>query len=469
MEESGKEFIQSQTINPLLNKDEVDVIRDPLHLELEDDKFLEFAKRLKRESDEFWMDAGKTGLNLTKRREENEKYLFGRQYSGVQYKKYASTAQDNILYEAEAYLKAMALSKMPDITVTPGDDSDEKKEIAKMLSKVLTSDLQSRERKRILGLAFKHVPVYFIGAIKPFWNPQKGKFGDRDAKVVHPANLTLDFRATSNDVKDMDYIFETCENTVKEICMKFPDKEKEFYQELRKWNVFGDPNDSTVKNENNEAGMNSKVKYIEVWFKWYDHPEGEKDKDVWEEVIGVAWYFQGILFKKMRHPYWDWSGTPQTFSYELKEIEPGKYKRVRKPASNSQLKDLVTGVNNDNLETETIFHNHMDYPEFPYILLGMDQWGKTPIDETSRIEQAISVQKTYDKRNKQLDEIIDRSRGKGVFSSSEGITKDDVANIDMADPQQKVLIRGDVGKMFQWIPGEQPAPAMFQSILDERE
>jgi hypothetical protein len=466
---AGDSYIPQKTINPIINKDEVDVIRDPLTLNLSEEKFLEYAKTLKREAEEFWGESGAKGINLNKRREDLEKYYFGRQYAGEQRKGYMSGTSDNMFWESMTYLKAMALSKMPDITVTPGDDSEEKKLLAKQISKVLTSDLQSRERKRVLGLAFKHIPVYLTGIIKPFWNPQKGKFGDRDLKVVQPGNVTLDFRAGSNDVRDMDFIFEVCEDTVKEMVMKWPKKAEDLYKELRKANVFRGQNASDGPNDKNEQGMNTKVKYIEVWFKWYDHPEDEDDKQIWEEVIGVAHYYQGCLLDKMKHPYWDWTGTPQTFTYELKQTGDNKFKKIKTPANKDVLSKLLAGEDMGDTENETIYHNHLDYPEFPYIFLGFDQWGKTPVDETSSFEQSLGIQMSYDKRNRQLDDTLDSSRGKYVFSASEGLTKDDVANYDQKDPDQQLLIRGDLNKTFKFLPGEQPSPAVIQNVQDSRE
>lgn len=471
-EGGGEDFIPQRAINPVIPKDEVEVVRDALSVELSDEDFLEFAKRQRREEDEWWNGKAESGYNLRKRQDDNERMLFGRQYLGIKKKRYESTAQDNIILEAEDYLHAMAFSKLPDITVTPGSDTPEKKQIAKMLSKVLTPDRKSREfrhRKRVLGMAFKHMPVYYFGAVKRFWNPQKGKFGDMDAKFVHPQNLTLDHRSVTNDVSDMDFLYETVEETVKEILMKFPKSEKKFIEELYKYNIFRNGTDDAgnpYPNENNSAGMNTKVKYVEVWFKEY---KKHKDKETeWEEVPGIAWYFNGCLFDKMRHPYWDWTGEPQTFSYEIKEIE-GKQTRVRQPATTDQLKQLLTGQTDEDTETETIFHNHLDYPEFPYIFLGFHQWGKSPVDETTRIEQGATLQNQYDKRSRQIDEILDRSRPKMVFSSSEGYTKDDVANIDPADPYQKVLLRGKLNESFLMMPGEQPQPQLFTNLLDERE
>lgn len=468
MDELIDSYYGPQTVNPIISKDEVDVYRDPLNFDLDDEDFLDYAKTLKREADEFWSDEGPNGYNLRSRRSTLQAYYFGRQHMGTKSKPYQSKAQDNLIWEAGNYLRAMALSQLPDITVKPGQDTDESKQIADDISKIVSSDIQSRDRKRVLGLSFKHLPVYLTGVIKAYWNPQKGKYGDYDFKSVNPENITADFRAGSNDVRSMDFVFETCENTVKELVMRFPNKKKDFFLELRKAGTFGKAGDASRANEENEKGLNTKVKYIEVWFRWY---QKAKDKDdEWEEIIGVAWYFQGCLFKKMKHPYWDWSGTPQTFTYQMKEKGKDKYSREKVPVDRSQLQQsIATGEKIQDAQTETVFHNHLDYPEFPYIFLGMDQWGKTPLDETSWIEQVVPLQQTYDGRNKQIDEMIARSRGKHVFSSAEGVTKDDVSNMDLADPDQDVLIDGDVNKMHTFIPGDQPSPALLQTTLDVRE
>jgi hypothetical protein len=466
MDEQVDSYFASQAVNPIISKDEVDIYRDPLNFDLDDLTFLDYAKRLKREADEYWNDSGPKGYTLSSRRAKLEAYYFGRQEGGTKKKRYSSKAQDNLVWEASSYLRAMALSQLPDITVKPGQDTDDSKKTADDISKIVTSDIQSRDRKRVLGLSFKHLPVYLTGIIKPFWNPQKGKFGDYDFKSVLPENITADFRAASNDVRDMDFVFETCENTVKELVMMFPEKEKDFYTELYKWGTFK----TEGGNENNEKGMNTKVKYEEVWFKWYDHPKEEKDKKKWEEIIGVGWYFNGCLFRKIKHPYWDWSGTPQTFTYKLHEIDEDTYKKEKTPVELDQVKQsIMTNQPIEGAQTENIFHNHLDYPEFPYIFLGMEQWGKTPLDETSWIEQNLAMQQIYDKRNQQIDETIDRSRGKHVFSSSEGMTKDDVSNMDLSDPNQDILVDGDVTKVHNFIPGEQPSPAMIQTSLDIRE
>lgn len=465
MDEVIDSYFGPQKVNPIISKDEISTFRDPLNFDLDDITFLEYAKTLKREADEFWNSEGPQGYNLSVRRARIEAYYFGRQNLGTKAKTYSSKADDNLLWESQSYRRAMALSQLPDITVKPGQDTDQAKQVADDISKIVTSDIQSRQRKRVLGMAFDHHDVYLTGIIKAFWNPQKGKYGDYDFKTVHPENVTLDFRASTNDVRDMDFLFETCEYTVKELTMMFPESKEDLFSELGKESIF-----TPARNQHNEKGMNTKVKIEECWFKWYDKAKKEGKDPEYEEIIGVAWYYKDCLLRKIKHPYWDWSGTPQTFTYEMKPLGGNKFEQVRNNVSIDQLKGSITsGQSIPQAQTEMVFHNHLDYPEFPYILIGKDQWGKSPIDETTWIEQDLAMQETYDKRNKQTDEMIDRARGKHVFSSEGGVTKDDVSNFDLSDPDQDLLVDGDVNKVHGFIQGEQPSEALIKTALDIRE
>ncbi len=444
--------------NNLEATDGVVIQRDALTLDIDDKVFLETAKKLVKDSNSFFEDT----YSLKTRREKNEAFRFGRQDKSTKFKKYNSQLVDNIVYEAESYIKPMALSRMPDLVVKPGNDTEQAKETARDISKILTTDLQSRQRRRILGMAFEHLPVYFVGIIKVFWNPEKGKHGDYDFTVVHPEYVTVDHTATTNDARDMGFINEVVEYSVKEWVMRFPDKEKEFYTALRGKQVFNDN-----KNENNDAGMNTKVRGNELWFTWY-----EKKGEEFQRVEGVAWYYENLLFKKMKSPNWDWEGETQTFTYEYKEAGDNKFSREKAPISEEQMRNsLLTGQPIEGMQEDQIFHNHLDYPEKPYIFLGYDQWGKMPYDETSRIEQAIPLQVDYDKRGRQITEILDRTRGKNLWSAVGGMKKEDLEDLDPNDPDQDLFASGNgsLSDAHKFLPGEQPNGAIVNDYMMKRE
>src|SRR5947209_15690870 len=103
--DTEQDFNELGQVNPIANKDGLDVYRNPLTFDIDDDTFLLYAKQLKRDDDAFWNDKGTNDLTLAQRRLQNEMYLFGRQKVGYKWRKYDSKAQDNILWEGEAYLR----------------------------------------------------------------------------------------------------------------------------------------------------------------------------------------------------------------------------------------------------------------------------------------------------------------------------------------------------------------------------
>ena len=412
--------------------------RDPLNLDIDDKVFIETSNDLINKSKQFY----KSKYDLENRRKRNEKYLFGRQINDLKLKAYNAKYSYNVIYEAMAYLKPIALSKMPDLMVKPGSDIPEAKQTAELISKVVDADIKSEDRRKILGLAFKHLPVYYTGVIKVFWNPELGKDGDYNFKVVQPDNIIFDHTAATNNPEDMSFIAEIVEYSVKEIVMRFPDKEDEIYKELRSTGIFTD-----VNNQNTEAGMNSKVKIWEIWFTWYDKVQKE-----YERLEGVAWYYNKLVLKKMKNPNWDWEGEKILFSYN---------KQVDENSLRDSIFAQMFGMG-DQFQTQKVFHNHFDNPQKPYYLMGYDQWGKQPLDETSIIEQALYLQDNVDKRGKQITEMLDRARGKHVFSTDSGLKKEDIEELDMANWNEDLLVDGAVDQVHAFIPGEQPSIAAIQ-------
>lgn len=430
--------------------------RDPLNLDIDDKIFIKTSNDLIRKSENYY----KANYDLENRRKRNEKYLFGRQIKDLKLKPYNAKYSYNVIYEAMAYLKPIALSKMPDLMVKPGTDTPESKASAELISKVVDSDIKEEKSRKILGLAFKHLPVYFTGVIKAFWNPELGKDGDYDFKNVQADNIVFDHTASTNNPEDMSFIAEKVEYSVKEIVMRFPDKEDDLYRELRRTGIFTDTN-----NEKTETGMGSKVKIWEIWFTWY-----EKENQEFERLEGVAWYYNELMLKKMKNPNWDWEGEKQLFNYQQPVNEDSlKSSMFGMTDMQNPLLPMMGALNmqqQPQIQGQKVFHNHFDNPQKPYYFMGYDQWGKQPLDETSIIEQALYLQDNGDKRGKQITEMLDRARGKHVFSSDSGLKKEDIEELDMANPEEDLLVDGDVNAVHAFIQGEQPSVAM---INDKKE
>lgn len=432
----------NQTNDPVNTSDDTQVdtittVRDALTLTLDDDTFIKTAKKWSKESEAHFKDE----LHLETRREEIKTYRLGQQYAKEQLEDYESDHQDNLIWEGEAYLVPMAVARMPDIVVQPGNESDESVQAAEKLSKIVSTDIKSRERKKVLKLAFKHLPDNLIAIIKPFWNPEKGEHGDYDFKVVHPSLITLDHKAMDNDIRNHRFTDEICEHSVKDILMRFPKLDKtQLFDELRKTGEFKDNHD-----EKTTAGMNTLIKYHEFWFTWYE----DKGDDQYEKVECVAWFYNDLVFDKRRSPNWDWEGEKRYFKYD----EPLTVEDMQQ--------SIMTGQDIEGQRVETYFRNHLEAPEKPYILIGYEQTGQGPMDETSRIEQAIKLQKSYDKRGRQVDDLIDNARVKNIWSTDAGMTQEQIEGVDMRDPKQDISVKGDPNKVHGEVKGELPSVPMI--------
>lgn len=420
--------------------------RDSLNLDLDDKKFVTVVDKLIDDSRKFFADKG-----VYSRREKNLQYYLGQQIKDLEnkkeFKEYNAKYIDNIIYESEATLKPIALSRVPELIVTPGSNSEESKATAKKLSEVVNTDLKKRENRVVLGRSYRHRPIFFIGVIKYLWNPELGRNGDYEFQSIHPDDIDIDHTAKDNDVSKMDWVAHHYDLTVKQAFMKFPDKKSDLIKELG----WGD------KDVENELKLATKIKITEFWFTWYEKAKKAADgSNQWEKIEATAWKYKTTLLKRMRNPNWDWEGETVTFSYDEANEKINKI-------SEDQIKESFdTGQEIPNTFQRKIYHNHFEQPEKPFIFVGYDQLGKMPYDETSRIEQVLYLQDNVDKRGKQITELADGAKGKNVFSTDSGLSKKDIELIDMNNPNQDILVTGDLNDVWKFIPGSLPTQALFQ-------
>jgi hypothetical protein len=259
----------------------------------------------------------------------------------------------------------------------------------------------------------------------------------------------MDHTSPTNNVGDMEWVAEKREMTVKEVIMMFPKKEKEILESVGI--LEGQPG--------KENKLASRITIREVWFKWpkeeVDEVSGDKK---WETQIGVLWKFKTLLLGKMKHPYWDWQGKKRLYEKDVKK----KIELTEEEAAQVMFEG-------GEVDTDQYYYNHLENADFPYFFMGYDQWGEMPLDETSRIEQILSLQDNVNKRGRQITEMNDRAKGKHVFSTEGGIEKKTIEEMDMANPDEDILIEGDVTKVHTFIPGL-PAPAqLYKEQEQERQ
>src|SRR3990167_4187393 len=137
-----------------------------LSLDLEDKKLAFFIEEYEKKYDEF--DKAK---KLTERRKTNTKYLFGKQLDDVELKTYEKKYIDNVIKEGEDTLRTLVLSRLPDIIVNPGPDSQVTRDVSDLISEAVNKTLQSDELKQFLTLSFRRHSLDLTAVIKYYWNP----------------------------------------------------------------------------------------------------------------------------------------------------------------------------------------------------------------------------------------------------------------------------------------------------------
>lgn len=428
---------------------------DPLTLQLKDEDFIRVIDERIEQSQKYFDNE----LDWKTRRQRNKDYLFGDQIDEKQLKSFQPRYIDNIVYEAESTIKPIALGRLPDLLVKPGSESEESKKTADTMTDVINNDIRRRENRNVLGLAFKHHPVYFVGVIKPIWNPEKGEGGDYEFKVIHPDNIVVDHTATSNNPGNMDFIAEFTEKSIKEVIMRFPNKEKEIINAAGKDTNLSAKQQAGVQN-NTEEGMASKIKLVEIWFTWWDKAKDEETGETkYERIEGVAWKYDEVLLRKMKNPYWDWTGERRLFSFTEGE---------KRDATEDEIRRTLFGEDTG-LQQQRVFNNFFQDPKKPYIFLTYDRWGEHPFDSTSRIEQILNLQDNVNKRGRQITEMNDRARGKHVFSTESGLTKKDIENMDLENPDEDILIEGNLNEVHTFLDWPAAQPALFKEQEAERQ
>ena len=422
-------------------------VTDPLSLDIEDDELVKIIDKRIKDSRFYY----KSNYDLYSRRKKNEMYLFGKQIEEKEregkVKDYETRNLDNVLYEIQATIKPLAMSQLPDLTVTPGDDSEDRQETAKLLTKAVNEDVKSRNNRQVLALAFKHRPVYFVGIIKAVWNPElAGGLGDYEFVNVHPDAIDFDYNATSPDAGKMNFISHLVNENVEQLLMKFPQSKAKFMKQLSKDGILGKDEKMTWK------AKATPIEYREVWFTYYK----EADDGKFQKLEGVVWKYKDVILGKIRNPNFDYEGEEQIFSYGDTELSSTK-----RPLGIEEMKaSLMSGVYPENVKKEQIYHNYFTEPQKPFYFMTYDQWGKQPIDETSDLEQNIKNQASLDTRIKQIEETLN-DKGHHIWSKESGLKSADIERMDHNNPDEDYVVDGSVQDVHEYIQPARPSQQEF--------
>lgn len=436
-------------------KPEVGVIPtlSPLDISIEDSRLLTYINNLETASKTHWESPE---INLTARRKQMVKYLFGRQLIGRDLKKYDSEFLDNVIYEFEGMLKALAVSKMPDIIIEAGGVGNfpERKQTAELLTKFFEKYTNSDITKQDLGMMFKHMPALLIAAKKYRWDATKNKKGDVVEDVIYPEHLLLDHTAVTSNPDEMIYIIHYVEKTAKEWVMLFPNKEAEIKEQVKKANpkIPGDTTEDVL--------LAQKIRVAEAWYDWLEKASDfdAKENPRFDFTSGVCWKLSDeVLLGKSKNPNWDYEGHDVAM-YNGQPVPTDVLEQI-----------VMSGQQPAGFEIKKVFNNYFEFPRKPFIFMTFDQFLRSAIDETSRIEQIIPLQKSNDDVERQTDYMVKNHKGKHIWGSDSGITKKELKKMDMNNPDTDAVVKGNPRDVHEYIQPEMPPAEMFIHIRDRRD
>lgn len=444
----------------LTPKEELLQKADPIEVDIDDELLVKIInKRLKDSKDYF----SKPEIDLYNRRKKNIMYLFGRQVEDKvkrnQLKIYQTRYLDNVLYEIESSLKPLAMSRLPDLIVTPGQQGDEAQKTADDISKVINTQIKTRQNRQALGIAFKHRPAYFVGVIKCRWVPERNDF---IFEPVHPDYIEVDHTCQSNNADDMWLVAETRPVTVQELFIRFPDKKEDIIRELA--------NDNIVIGDNgkfSDEALASQVKIKEIWFDWKKPVKkggSEEEQEQFEEVSGTIWKYRKCIMMKCKNPNYDWEGQEKVYVYD----DPSDETTKREPSMDEMMMAAMTGQPMPNMSKEKVYRNYFEYPRKPYFFMGYDQWHEMPYDATSELEQNIRSQEGLDDTGRRVMDKL-KSRRKHIFAAEGGMTPEVLESMDLDDPMQDIILKGKIGDVHTTIEPEVPTAQEFNFMSETRD
>lgn len=154
----------------------------------------------------------------------------------------------------------------------------------------------------------------------------------------------------------------------------------------------------------------------------------------------VFWRYRNIILDKRENPYWNGSEEKKSMDEYGQEVV-----------------DQVDGV------------NHFATPKMPYSFLNVFNTGKQPHDETSLIEQCITLQDIVNKRLRQIDKNADDTNNGWVFSNEFDSDSAKMALNALRNGGAIISATERISDSVQRFPAPGLAPFIYQDMQDKRE
>ena len=289
--------------------------------------------------------------------------------------------------------------------IVTADGTPEGDKTAKTVADALYDNAETSGFRMTLKGITRDWLLYLVGAGNMVWNTKKNNY---DMNKVLPSRLILDLNATIGFDGQYygDFIGEKKKKSASKLVKMFPKKE-------------------SIIRAMCQGAMGTKLTYV----KW------STPTDLFF-TIG-----DGQVLGKYKNPHWNYSGT-------------------------TLVKDPLTG---EMSEEEVEGKNHFHAPLIPYLLLVVFNTGKKPHDDTSLIQQNISIQDLINRRYQQIDRNVD-SQNNGIVLSGKAFTKEQAAEAatQLSRGNPLWVPEGDVNTAYKRDQAPALAADVFSQLKDAR-
>lgn len=312
---------------------------------------------------------------------------------------------DNLIFEAVETFLPIATRSNPDPLVT-ADPSDIGQSIAHDIKCALVDWADRNKLRRQLARATRNWTWAKIGVLKIYWDvPTKSI----KIEEINPKRMMFD-KDGYIDVGGFfvgDWEAEKKKASADTLSKMFPKKKKEILEKAK-------------------GKIGTKLDYFECW---------DRGKDIFYVID------DDLVLGKYKNPNWNYDGVAKST-------------------------DPETG---EETESEIQGTNHLKEPTSPYRYLSIFSTGLQPHDETSLIQQNISLQDEVNTTERQISKNV-ASMNNGMVVSGKSFTEDQAAQASSA-LRRGVSIRvpnGDVREAVARFPAPPLPPDVFNHLEDMR-
>ena len=341
---------------------------------------------------------------------ENINYILGDQINSSLVLPHQTRYIDNRLFSSVRAILSYATGETAKPEILPSKTDDRYQHIANNMEMTLYQHALDHNVNMYMRLAMRNLITRKRGVLKLRYDEDYGPYGDICTENVDPADIVIDRFAKFNH--DPNRIYQRMRCTIEELCDKFPDKQTEilaFFSIIRQTN----------------SQMTRMITYWECWFTY--HEAGKKCQ-------GVCWFLpdSDCILGKMQNPNWIYKGSDKQQRIKNMSYEPIK----------------------------------------PYVWLNYWNTGRSYIDETCLLDQAIPLQDILNKRGKQIVENADYANPRTLIdkrvmeeSDAKKFVNKSAKTIGMVDTTDT---GNDISKAILTIPSTMLPSYVLEDKLDAR-